>query len=250
MKSRPNITATIITLNEEESLLRTLESLAWVEEIVVVDCGSVDKTQQIAQAAGAKVIENKWQGYGQQKNFAMEQATHDWVLNLDADEVISPELKKEIELFLQSPELTNYRGAKMPRRAWYLGRWIRHGGWYPNYTTRLSHKKYSRWTEPPIHESLGVDGKVYSFSRDLLHYPFSTMGEQINANVRYAQLGAATAKAQGEKSSLMKILSRPTVKFLETYIWKRGFLDGFPGFVIAVNSSHSMFMKYVEIYLA
>ncbi len=249
MTGRPGISATIITLNEAKNLPRCLSSLTWVDEIVVVDCGSTDDTQEIAKEAGAKVIENPWSGYGQQKNFAMRHAEYDWVLNIDADEEVSPELRQSIEGFLTKVNGDNQiDGANFPRCTKYLGKWILYGGWYPDLSVRLARKGNAKWTEPEVHETLIIEGKVERLPGDLLHYTFSDVADQVRTNARYAVEGARVARARGEKPGLLKILFKPAGKFLETYFMKRGFLDGFPGFVISVNAAHSIFMKYVELY--
>lgn len=215
----------------------------------MVDCGSTDDTREIAKEAGAKVIENPWPGYGQQKNFAMQQAEQEWVINIDADEEVSPELRSSIEEFLSKANGNEQiGGASFPRRTKYLGKWIRYGGWYPDISTRLARKNNAKWTEPEVHETLVIEGRVDRLSGDLLHYTFADVADQVRTNARYAMEGARVALARGERSNLVKILLKPVGKFLETYFIKRGFLDGFPGFVISVNAAHSIFMKYVELY--
>ena len=151
----PRITTTIITLNEEKSLPKALESVSWTDEIVVVDSGSTDQTTEIAKKFGAKVFFNRWPGSGAQKNFAQSKASNDWVLNIDADEVVPKNLAKEIRRQL-AQNGREYLGYEIPRKTFYLGRWIRHGGWYPNYLIRLAHRKHSKWTEPQVHESLSL----------------------------------------------------------------------------------------------
>jgi glycosyltransferase involved in cell wall biosynthesis len=238
MGTRPPITAIVITRNEEANILRCLGSLAWAEERLVVDSGSTDRTRELAAGTGARVLEHAWEGYGQQKNWAMARAAHDWIVFLDADEEMSPGLRAEIELFVSTGGLVGgrqYGGANFPRRTWYLGRWIMHGGWYPNRLTRVCFRPKARWTEPAVHESLETDGPVYEMHGDCLHYTFRNVGEVL--------------RAKGKKGSLFRILTKPVFKFLETYVWKLGFLDGFAGFVISVNAAHSIFMKYVELRL-
>lgn len=248
MVVRPPLSALVITLNEEKNLSRCLKSLAFADEILVIDSGSTDRTVEIAKQAGARVLQRPWPGYGQQKNFGMQQAKNDWVLSVDADEEVSSELKSEILDFLgQQQQKKEFWGASVPRRTWYLGRWIYYGGWYPNRLVRLSHRQHSRWTEPEVHEQLVVDGSVFELKNDLFHYTFRDVGEQVTTNVRFSRLGAKVAKSRGEKGSLLRILFKPIGKFLETYVWKLGFLDGLPGFVISINAAHSIFMKYVEL---
>ena len=246
------LTAIVITLNEEANVTRCLQSLQWADERLVVDSGSRDRTLALAQSAGARVLTHAWEGYGQQKNWAMQQAAHDWVLFVDADEEVTPALAAEIQSFLGAHgkiDGQQYWGGEAPRKTWFLGRWIMHGGWYPNRLVRLANRANARWTEPSVHESLNVDGAIFRFGSDLNHFTFSDVGEQVQTNIRFARLGAKVAAARGESGSLLRILAKPVGKFLETYFWKRGFLDGFPGFVISVNAAHSIFMKYVELRL-
>lgn len=239
---RPSIAATVITLNEERNLPRCLESLRWVDEIVVVDTSSADRTQEIAKSFGARVIDEKWRGYGAQKNFAMEQCKSDWVLNVDADEAVTPELRAEIEAEISSSRPA--AGYYVARKTFYLGRWIRHGGWYPNYVTRLCRRTEARWSEPQVHEALQIRGEVRHLANPLLHYTFRDIAHQVTTNVRYARQGAEEMLRRGARPSILKLIGKPLGKFLETYLLKRGFLDGLPGFVISVNAAHSMFLKH------
>lgn len=245
---QPPISVTIITLNEAKNLPRAIASVSWANEVLVVDCGSTDGTVEIARQLGAKVIQNPWPGYGQQKNFAQNHAAHDWILNIDADEEVSPELAQQISENVANAEKSNVYGFYFPRKTFYLGRWIRHGGWYPNYLVRLAHKKHASWTEPAVHEELKVDGDLMMLPEPLLHYTFSSIQEQIQTNLRYARLGSERLKEKGQEPSCWKLLFKPTGKFLETYLVKRGFMDGLPGFIISVNAAHSMFLKYAYLH--
>ncbi len=250
MTGRLHLSAVVITHNEEQNIARCIKSVAWAEEVLVVDSGSTDKTRETASGLGARVVEHPWKGYGQQKNFANSQAKHGWILSVDADEEVSSELRGEIEAFLAAGGRINgvqYKGASLPRKTWFLGRWILHGGWYPNRLVRLAHRESSRWTEPAVHESWEVDGPVWQLKNDLLHYTFRSVQDQVTTNVRFSKLGAEVARARGECGSLAKIFLKPVGKFLETYMWKGGFLDGLPGLVISINAAHSIFMKYVEL---
>lgn len=245
--TRTPITVTFITLNEEQSLPRALASVRWADEIVVVDSGSTDQTVEIAQKAGAKVYTNPWPGYGKQKNFAQDKASHDWVLNLDADEEVPPELAQEIqEAVAKRPE--SRTGFAVARKTYYLGRWIRHGGWYPNTVTRMANRNVARWTEPHVHERLEVPGHVHAFKHPLNHYTFSSIEDQILTNLRYSRFGFFDLQKRGQRPSLGKLLLKPIGKFFETYLIKRGFLDGLPGLIISINAAHSMFLKYAYLF--
>lgn len=240
----PKISATLIAWNEASNIQRALESLAWVDEVIVVDSGSTDETRTIAQRMGARVIEQPWLGYGAQKNFAHRQATHPWILNIDADEAVSSELAREIQSFVREAEATGFQGATMPRKTFYWNRWILHGGWYPNRITRLGRKNSTQWSEPRVHEKLLVPSPVAHLQHPLLHYSFKNIQDQVTRNIRYAREGADALLAGGRRVSVGHLMLKPVGKFLECYFLKRGFLDGLAGFVIAINASHSMFLKY------
>lgn len=247
--SRPPVSVTLITLNEEHNIVRAIQSVSWAEEVVVVDSGSTDRTVEVARSLGAKVLHHPWQGYGQQKNFAQASAAHDWILNIDADEEVGPELASEIQEALAglSPD-SAVKGFSFPRKTFYLGRWIRHGGWYPNSLTRLADRRSASWSEPQVHEALEVRGEVRELRSDLHHYTFRSIQDQVLANVRYSKLGSEQLLSRGKKRSLPLLLLKPLGKFLETYLLKRGFLDGLAGFIISVNAAHSMFLKYAYLF--
>lgn len=246
---RPPLSVTIITLNEEANLPRAIESVrGFAQEILVVDSGSTDHTVEIARHLGAKVLTNPWRGYGQQKNFAQSQATNDWILNIDADEEVSPELAVEIQQVMERDFGKNIAGYSMPRLSKYLGRWIRHGGWYPNRLTRLSNRQLSAWTEPEVHEDLIVRGTVIPLAYDLLHYPFRSVSDQVVTNLRYSRLGSNSLRNRGIRKSVVKLILKPIGKFLETYVLKKGFRDGIAGFIISVNAAHSLFLKYAYLF--
>jgi glycosyltransferase involved in cell wall biosynthesis len=239
------ISATVIALNEERDLPRCLESLKFCDEIIVVDSGSTDRTVEVAKQFGAKVLVEPWRGYGAQKNFAMSQATSGWVLNIDADEVITPELREEILAEIGSDQPA--AGYAVARKTFYLGRWIRHGGWYPNYVTRLSQKALGQWSEPNVHEVLEVKGELRRLKNPMLHYTFSDIADQVRTNMRYAHQGALDLHRRGVPASYLKLIVKPFGKFIETYFFKQGCLDGLPGFIISINAAHSMFLKYAYL---
>ncbi len=255
----PNgISATIITLNEEKNILRCLHALKdWVDEIIVVDSGSQDATLALAASCGEKVriFKENWQGYGNQKNLAMRHCRFDWVLNVDADEVVTEELKNEVLTALASPGDT--KGYRIARKTFYQGQWIQFGGWYPNYLLRLCARQGANWTNPPVHEELTVGGRIQDLKSPLLHYTFEGVDDQVRANIRYAKEGARkilenqrvqTQSDSGENcKTLMKLIFKPPIKFFESYFFKQGFRDGLLGFIIAVNAAHSMFLKFAFV---
>lgn len=251
--TRLPLSVTFIALNEAEKIGRAIQSVNWAEDVVVVDSGSTDDTCQIAQNLGARVIQNPWKGYGQQKNFAQGMARFDWVLNLDADEEVSPELRSEIERALEEQKTNPERpdkpkGYLIPRKTFYLGRWIQYGGWYPNYLIRLADRRVSKWTEPHVHEALQVKGRVATLSSPILHDAFSSIQDQVHTNLRFSKLGAQDLISQGKTPSLGKLIFKPLGKFFETYFLKKGYRDGLPGFIIAANAAHSMFLKYAHLF--
>ncbi len=246
------ISATIITLNEQAKIAQCIKSLSFCSEVIVVDSHSSDETAHIASALGARVFQNRWQGYGAQKNFAHQLATQPWVLNVDADEVITPELAAEIKTALHTSGDASVsgtiRGFRVARKSFYLGRWIRYGGWYPNYVTRLALKQFSRWTEPQVHEELHVDGVISDLKNPMLHYTFDSVTDQITTNIRYAKQGAAELHQRGQQANILALLFKPLGKFCETYFLKLGFRDGLRGFIISKNAAYSMFLKQVYLF--
>lgn len=238
-----DLAVTLITLNEEKNIARAIQSVrSLASEIVVVDSGSTDRTCEVAESLGARVVQNPWRGYGQQKNFAQQLVTKPWVLNLDADEEVSEGLASEIRNVISGQ--SDAAGFAIPRKTFFGTRWIRRGGWYPNHVTRLARRDGSRWTEPALHESLQVAGRVEKLVEPLNHYTFDGVSAQVQTNLRYAQEGARQFLAEGGRPTLGRLLFKPLGKFVECYLFKLGFLDGLPGFLIAVNAAHSMFLKY------
>ena len=244
------LSVTIITLNEEANILRAIESVRFAQEVIVVDSGSVDRTVELARGAGARVIQNPWPGYGQQKNFAQSHTQHEWVLNLDADEEVSPALAIAITTKLAAVARgeCSARGFFFPRKTFYLGRWIRFGGWYPNHLVRLADRRHARWTEPRVHEALQVEGPVEMINEPLDHHAFTSISDQILTNLNFSRLGSQDLERKGARPSLLKLILKPIGKFIETYFIKRGFLDGLPGLIISVNAAHSIFLKYAYLF--
>ena len=238
------ITATIISLNEERNIARAIESLRCCDEILVVDSGSIDRTVELAQNLGARVIEGIWPGYANQKNRAAEEATYDWILSLDADEALSEALEAEIwQLKKNGPTCDGYT---MPRLAQYLGRWILHGGWYPDRKIRLYDRRKGRWVGDFVHESVRVDGKVGDLESNLLHFTCNSFTEHIKTMEQYTTLAAQEVVFRKEQVPNSKLLLSPPWTFFRSYVLQRGFLDGFEGLAIAYMAAFYTFLKYAK----
>jgi glycosyltransferase involved in cell wall biosynthesis len=241
------ITATVITFNEEKNLAEALESLAWADEIVVVDSQSTDRTVEIARQFTDKIWVRPWPGYSAQKNFASEQASHDWIFNLDADERVSSELATEIDEIKRSAE-PRVRGYVVRRRTRYLGRWIKHSGWYPDQKLRLFDRRAGRWRGSYVHESVAVDGAVGSLTGEIIHHTVENVAEHHSRIDRYTTLAAEEMYVAGKKASLKSLLFSPPVAFLRSYFVRLGFLDGLPGLAIAYFAADYVFLKTLKLW--
>jgi len=243
----PGITATIITLNEEDHIAEALASLACCDEIVVVDSGSTDRTREIASNRGVRVMTRTWQGYSPQKNFAADQASNDWILSIDADERLSIELADEIARWKKLVAIDPTVGAySMPRRTFYLGKWIKHSGWYPDRKVRLYNRRHSHW-EGTIHEDLKVDGSVERFSGDLLHFPFNDWEDQKLKIDKYTKLAAHEARTRGARGNIFSLVLGPPAAFIKSFFLRAGFLDGLHGFTIACTGARYVFLRQLRI---
>ncbi len=245
-KLRPEVplSVVLITLNEEKNIERALKSVSWANEVVIYDSGSTDQTVSIAQKMGAKVVSGPWLGFGPTKKAATQLASHDWILSIDADEEVSVELAFEIQNRLVKLDAqTAYR---LPRLSFFLGRWIKHGGWYPDYQTRLFNRVHANWNDLNVHEK--VEASHYQkLTSHLNHYVFTGIEHQVHTNNKYSSLLAEQLHRSGKRFSWFHFFSKPKVKFLECYIWKLGMLDGWAGYVIARNAAHSIFMKWAKL---
>jgi glycosyltransferase involved in cell wall biosynthesis len=238
------ITATIITLNEERNIARAIESLRCCDEILVVDSGSIDRTVELAEKLGARVIESPWHGYATQKNYAAEQACNDWILSLDADEALSESLEGEIwTLKKKGP---NYDAYTMPRLAQYLGRWILHCGWYPDRKVRLYHRAKAKWVGDFVHESVQVNGRVGYLESNLLHFTCDSLSEHLKTMDRYTTLAAEELVSRNEKIRLRNMILDPAWTFTKTYFFQSGFQDGLEGLTIAYMAALYTFLKYAK----
>jgi glycosyltransferase involved in cell wall biosynthesis len=238
------ISATIITFNEERNIQRAIESLRCADEILVIDSGSNDRTVEIASNLGARVVESAWPGYAKQKNLASEKAAHDWILSIDADESVSEALEAEIwRLKKSGPEHDAYT---MPRLAQYLGRWIRHSGWYPDRKVRLYDRRKAKWVGEYVHESVKVEGRVGHLQGNLLHFTCDSLSEHMKTMDRYTTLAAEQLVAAGEEVTWGRLIFEPPWTFFRTYILKAGFLDGVEGLAIANMAALYNFLKYAK----
>ncbi len=238
------ISATIITLNEERNIARAIESLRCCDEIVVVDSGSTDRTCEIASKLGARVEDMNWRGYAGQKNYASDQATHDWILSIDADESLSEALEAEIWHIKKAG--AEYDAYTMPRQAQYLGRWILHSGWYPDRKVRLFNRTKAHWVGDYVHESVKVDGSVGHLGSNLLHFTCSSLSEHLRTMDRYTTLAAEQLIEQRVPIGIGKLVLDPLWTFFRTYFLQQGFRDGVEGLCIAYMAAFYNFAKYAK----
>jgi len=244
--NRMEITAVIITYNEERRLEDALKSLAGVvSEIVVVDCHSTDDTVKIARLFTDRVFERAWTNFADQKNFANEKAVHPWIFSLDADERVSPELRIEL-LGLRAAEPA-VDAFSIPRQVYYLGRWIRHSGWYPDRKTRLFRKTKAHWEGEYVHERLVVDGRTGKLHGAIHHFTYRNIHEHLARINTFSDLGAQKLYAKKKKARWYHLTCLPFFRFVRAYVWKRGFLDGFPGLVISALTAYALFVRYAKL---
>jgi glycosyltransferase involved in cell wall biosynthesis len=239
------VTVAIITKDEEGNIRDCLESVKWADEIVVVDNGSTDRTLSICQEYGARIFQEEWKGYSGQKNSAIEKAGNEWVLNLDADERVSPELRQEMQKGLE--ENQGVDGYWIPRKNFFLGRWIRYGGWYPDLNLRLFRKSRGRFGERAVHERLKLEGKALTLTHPLIHETYRSLSDFLRRMDRYSSLAAGEMLREGRKFRLIDPVLRPPFTFLQMYVLHAGFLEGYFGFVLSVLYSYYTFAKYIKL---
>ena len=241
------LSVTIITLNEEANIRRTLESVRWAEEIIVLDSGSSDRTVSICREFTDKVFHKDWLGFGKQKNAAIDKATGDWVLSLDADEPIEKELAEEICTIIDSPDAND--GYWVPRKTYFLGKWIRHGGWYPDYNLRLFRKGKGRFDERIVHEALRLEGSLGRTRNAILHYAYPDLESYLSTINKYSSLAADVMAEKGIspfRMSWFNIVFRPVFTFLFKYFVRLGFLDGKHGLILNLFHAYYVFAKYAK----
>jgi glycosyltransferase involved in cell wall biosynthesis len=246
--SGARLSACIITYNEAERIEACVRSVAFCDEILVVDSHSTDATRELASALGARVLTRAWPGYRSQKQFAVEAAQHDWVLCLDADEQVSPALRAEIEA-LRSAGFADHSGWSLPRITDYFGRFLRHGNAYPDRLVRLFDRRQGGWVGREIHENTRVSGRVGRLHGQLRHYSYRSLADHERRMQRYAQLMAEALYASGRRTSLPQLVLHATWRFVRGYVLRLGFLDGWRGFVFALVETHYVRQKYLRLYL-
>lgn len=241
---RAPLSAVLITRNAAAVLAPCLESLAFADEIVVVDSGSSDGTAEIARRFGARLVQKEWLGFGRQKQYAVDQARHDWVLCLDADETVSPQLAASIQAALAAPVSPVYR---MPRRNRFLGRWLSHGEGYPDWSPRLFNRMNARWSDDLVHEKVLYAVTPGTLQGDLLHDSSDDLTAYLERQNRYTTLAARQAYELGRSAGFFHILMSPVVRFFKFYVFRLGFLDGMPGLLHISIGCMNSYLKYAKL---
>jgi glycosyltransferase involved in cell wall biosynthesis len=244
VRSGVPVSAVLITKNAAGQLADCLASVAFCDEIIVVDSGSDDGTAEIAGQQGARVIQSEWRGFGPQKQFAVEQASHDWVLCIDADERVSEGLRESILAALSAPAVSAYR---FPRCNRFMGRYLRHGEGYPDWSLRLFDRRHGRWSDDPVHEKVLTEAEIGTLAGDLLHDTAETLDSYLAKQNRYTTLAAEAALAAGHRASVVQLLVSPVLRFIKFYLLRRGFLDGVPGLVHILIGCQNSFIKYAKM---
>lgn len=246
------LSVVVVAKNEAANLPRCLASVqGWVAEIVVALNDTTDESAAIATRAGAQVHTLTWQGYRDTKNAALALARFDWVLALDADEEVSPALRRDLAGFFARPDHTRYSGAQFPRKVWFIDRWITHGDWYPDHSLRLLRRGFARWGgDAFVHEKVECNGIVAVLRGDLHHYSFPTLASHVAKINPFADLFLRQQQARGRRFSFLAACFRPAWRFFRAYVLRRGFLDGFPGLYIAWATAFGAFVRHSRLYEA
>jgi glycosyltransferase involved in cell wall biosynthesis len=251
--SRSTISAFIVCCNEERQIRRCLESVAWCDEIIIVDSGSNDKTLEICREFTNKITHQDWQGYVKQKRFALEQCSCDWVLNVDADEEVSTELKEEILAILRSDRTgarTTVNGYYLNRVVFFLERWWRKGGWHPEYRLRLCRRSATTWGGQDPHEKASVSGSTARCKSELHHYSFTDLTDYMRRMNTLSSNATNTLLNRGVRPSLIAITLRPVARFFKFYVTRKGYREGTAGFIVAVIEATAVFLKYAKVWEA
>jgi glycosyltransferase involved in cell wall biosynthesis len=244
---RPLVSGVVICFNEESTIERCLRSLAWCDEIIVVDSHSTDRTREIARKYTPKVIEQEFLGHVEQKNFALDQASHDWVVSLDADEALSDELQREIPDALPSAD-GGLGGFRVNRMTYFLGVWHDHGEWYPDRGVRVFRRSQGRWAGLNPHDRAEVKGRVEELRGHILHWNYHDLSEHIQQIDKFTAILAREMRAAGRPFHLWDLLLRPVGRFLKGYVFRQGFRNGLPGFLVSISTAYYVFMKYAKLW--
>jgi len=240
------LSVTVITNNEAEHIDAALRSVAWADEIVVVDSHSTDDTVAIARQRAGRVLVRDWPGYIDQKNYAASVASHDWILSLDADERVTPALADEIQALLAAgPSASAFR---IPRVTWHLGRWVRTTDWYPDYQLRLYDRRAAQWTGKYVHEAVTVRGSTGRLQGELQHYAYRDIADHLETIDRYTTLAARQMHEAGRRAGLLQIAGHPPLAFLRNYLAHGGIRDGVPGFIISSLNAYYVGLKYAKLW--
>jgi glycosyltransferase involved in cell wall biosynthesis len=240
------VTATVITFNEATNIQAALESLSWADEIIVVDSESTDDTAAIARRFTSQVIVRPWPGYVAQKNFAAEQARHDWIFSLDADERVTPELAAEIRQTLGRGSTA--AGYRVPRVTFHLGRWMRSTDWYPDYQLRLYDRRRGRWSGKYVHESVRADGPVEDLTGELQHFAYRDLAHHLQTMDRYTTLAARQMFEEGRRTGFFDLLVHPPAAFVRNYVLRGGFRDGVPGLIVSAMNARYVGLKFAKLW--
>ena len=240
------VTATVITYNEAANIQAALESLSWADEIIVVDSESTDDTVTIARRFTKHVIVRPWPGYIAQKNFAAEQATHEWIFSLDADERVTPELAAEVTaLVSRGPGAAGYR---VPRVTFHLGRWMRSTDWYPDYQLRLYDRRRARWAGKYVHESVKADGPVEYLRSELQHFAYRDLAHHLETMDRYTTLAARQMFEEGRRAGFFHLMVHPPAAFFRNYVLRGGFRDGKAGLMVSAMNARYVRLKFAKLW--
>lgn len=238
------ISVVIIAKNAASQIAACIDSVAFAAEILVVDSGSEDETRAIAEVRGCRLIEKEWLGFGRQKQFAVGEASHDWVLCLDVDERVTPRLQESIRSAMTKQK---FKACRMPRRNRFLGRWLAHGEGYPDWSLRLFHRQFASWSNDPVHEAVITTTDVGSLDGDLLHDSAEDVGTYLAKQNRYSSLHAEALFQQGVRAGYLKLFLSPLARFIKFYFFRLGFLDGGPGFAHVAVGCFAAFAKYAKL---
>jgi glycosyltransferase involved in cell wall biosynthesis len=244
--SKPSISAILITLNEQKNIRNCLQSLLFCDEVIVVDGGSQDNTVQIAHSLGARIVTKvSWEGFGAQKSFALSLASSEWILSIDADEEVSPALQNEILMAISAGKSD---GFYLSRRTQFLGRWLRWGGWSPDYVLRVARRSTCRFDDSPIHEKIILSGSAERLKSPLKHYSYPRISDVIQKQSRYSLASAAMKVRESPSNySLTGAICRAAWKFFYLFVLRCGFLDGKTGLIAAISKSQETFWKYAAV---